>query len=361
MSIMISAVEVGSVRALVPVCYELLAHGEEILIDKRGFFTDEELIDLESFLVTFPENQQELLFFLQKYNVKSLLFSVNVHDTYPLILARILDAEGIKTVHVLDYWNGYSYRMKLDGGTIFQPTKYIVPDEYAAKMAISEGINKDRIAVMGQPAIADVEESYRLSSVQINSPIKSLFPKSSKVILFVSEPVSSDQGNSLQENKHYRGYVERDALQILLKAVIQTVSQFRICVIPHPRQSVCELRNLWISLGGDKYGVVLDGIRGRDLLPFVDGVSGMASTLLYEAWLVGKPVVSIQPGLLNNSARMLKYKKNIIFVDRYRSAEKEVVKWLKSLNKGLKIHFHPDLEMHKNAPSRIAQEVKSND
>ena len=135
MSILISAVEVGSVRALVPVCYELLAQGEEILIDKRGFFTDEELIDLESFLVTFPENQQDILFFLQKYNVKSLLFSVNVHDKYPLILARILDAQGIKTVHVLDYWSGYSYRMKLDDGILFQPTKYIVPDEYAAKMA----------------------------------------------------------------------------------------------------------------------------------------------------------------------------------------------------------------------------------
>ena len=35
MSIIISAVEVGSVRALAPVCRELLAYGEEILIDKK--------------------------------------------------------------------------------------------------------------------------------------------------------------------------------------------------------------------------------------------------------------------------------------------------------------------------------------
>jgi hypothetical protein len=358
MSIIVSAVEVGSVRALAPVCRELLAYGEEILIDKRGFFTDEELIDLEPFLVTFPDNRQELLPFLEQYNVKSLLFSVNVHNPYPLMLARILDAKGIKTVHVLDYWNGYSSRMKLDGNTLFQPTRYIVPDEYAAKMAIGEGINEDRIAVMGQPAIADVEESYRLSSVKVSSPIKGLFPESDKVILFVSEPVSADQGNSLQENENYRGYVERDALQILLEAVVQTAGQFRVCVIPHPRQSARELRNLWTSLGGDQYGAVLGGIRGRDLLPFVDGVSGMASTLLYEAWLVGKPILSIQPGLLNNSARMLEYKENVVFIDEYRSAEKKVVEWIKSLKKELKVHFHPDLEMHKNASNRIAQEVR---
>ena len=356
---MISAVEVGSVRALVPVCHELLAHGEEILIDKRGFFTDEELNDLKPFTVTFPENQQELILFLQKYNVKSLLFSVNVHDTHPLVLARILDAEGIKTVHVLDYWKEYSYRMRLDDRILFQPTKYVVPDEYAAKMAIDEGINKDRVVVMGQPAIADLGESYKLSSAQANNPIKDLFLESNKVILFVSEPVSADQGNSLQENKYYRGYVEKDALQILLKAVVQMTGQFRICVIPHPRQNVHELRDIWTLLGGDKYGVVLDRIRGRDLLPFVDGVSGMASTLLYEAWLVGKSVVSIQPGLLNNSARMLEHKEGVVFVDQYRTAEKKVVEWLKSLNKGVKIQFNPDLEMHKNAASRITQEVKS--
>ena len=102
MSIMISAVEVGSVRALAPVCYELLELGEEILIDKKGFFTDEELFDLKPFLVTFPDNSKELSHFLQQYNVKSLLFSVNVHDTYPLILARI---EGVLLIKIFSDLN----------------------------------------------------------------------------------------------------------------------------------------------------------------------------------------------------------------------------------------------------------------
>ena len=105
----------------------------------------------------------------------------------------------------------------------------------------------------------------------------------------------------------------------------------------------------------------MDGIRGRDLFPFIVGVSGMASTLLYEAFLIGLPVVSIQPGLLNDLSRMLENKKNVVFIDRYNFADKTVFNWLQNLKKGHEIDLRPELKIHKNASHQIAQEVIVND
>jgi len=273
-----------------------------------------------------------------------------------LKIARVAQSLGIETIHLLDYWNGYRSRMELDGQRMFVPSKYLVPDEYAKKRAIEEGIQSDIISVVGQPAFSDAKFSFQEKRQQ-NILVDKVLKKNQKVILFVSEPVADDQGRSLEENKNYRGYTEKDALKILVKALKKSNDDFFVIVLPHPRQDIRKLKLVWKSLYGNSHGCVLPNVRGRELLPFVVGVSGMASTLLYEAWLVGVPVLSIQPGVLHESYRMMQKKDNTIFIDKYEFSVQMTEAWLKSLNSKIECILQSDLYSHVNASKTIVKKL----
>ncbi len=357
MTILVSAIEVGSVRSLIPVCIELLKNKKMVLIEKKGFFDTDQMDKIASSLVDIPQDEDGIRSFMMEMSIDVVLFSVNIRDTRPLMIARIAKDMGIRTVHLLDYWNGYRDRMELDGQEMFVPSKYLVPDEYAREKAIEEGICSDLIKVVGQPAFTDTKFNY-IEKKQQNNPIGKFSKKGRKIILFVSEPVSNDQGSSIRENRRFRGYTEKHALTILIKS-LNNNNNFFVIVLPHPRQNIKELKLIWQSLNGDSLGCVLSNVRGRDLLPFVVGVSGMASTLLYEAWLVGVPVLSIQPELLHDSYRMLQGKSNITFIDKNEFSIQTTEKWLKSLSHITENIFQPDLHIHSNASKTTIEELTS--
>jgi hypothetical protein len=357
MIVLVSAIEVGSVRVLIPVCIELVKGGHTVLIERKGHFLTESIKELESSFINLPVGEDNLRRFIQEKGITALLFSVNLHDTRPMDIARIAHSLDVQTIHIIDYWNGYRSRMEIDGLPMFQPTIYMVPDEYARKKAIKEGILSNLIKVVGQPAFAWVEEAFQCASQQKN-PLETLSDNYVKTILFVSEPAAHDQGNSLEENPNYRGYTERDAIQILINAIKITDEQYLVAVLPHPRQDVERLKETWKSCGGDLYGSVQDvGLRGRDFLPFVHGVAGMSSTLLYEAWLVGKSVLRIQPGLLNESARNMERKEGIVLINQYANANEKALQWLTELPNFPTQQYQAELKLHKQAPKRIVEEI----
>jgi hypothetical protein len=360
-NILVSAIEVGSVRSVIPVCVEIINNGDNLLIDNRGHFKVEPIESLSSSLVRFPEDSDILKKFILQKSIDVVLFSVNIHDTRPLEVARIAQSLKIKTIHLLDYWNGYRSRMELDGQEMFIPSKYLVPDEYAKRQAIEEGISDNIVTVVGQPAFTDAESNFQKSRENnlFNVQIQDIQKKNKKVILFASEPVANDQGKSIEENSNYRGYTEIDALTVLVQALKNSSNDFFVIVLPHPRQNIKELELIWQSLGGDSYGSIMSDIRGRELLPFVVGASGMASTLLYEAWLVGLPVLSIQPGLLHKSLRMLQEKSNTTFIDNYDVSVKITEEWLELLQLEVDHVFQPDLYMHVDAAKMTLKELKS--
>jgi hypothetical protein len=249
--------------------------------------------------------------------------------------------------------------MERDGLVMFQPTRYLVPDEHARQKSVEDGISSNLIKTCGQPAFANLEDLYKKAS-QHDNPFDSLIVNGFKVILFASEPVAQDHGSSLNENSNYRGYTEKEAILILINSIKVMDELIFVVVLPHPRQDVIELNKLWRACGGELYGKVQDGRLNKcDFFPFIYGVVGMASTLLYEAWLVGIPVLSIQPGLLNDSYRKLEEKEGIIFIDQYVGAEEKVVKWLTGLTDFSVQQSQAELELHKQASKRISEEVLS--
>ena len=356
MSVIFSASEVGSARALIPLFGYCTKQGMQFLVIRRGYFAISQVCDEYPSLASCPREDEEIVAWLVDVGASLVVFSVNVKDQHPLKVARAASLLGLPTIHVLDYWNGYSSRMNLDGLGTFVPTIYTVPDEYAANKARLEGIDSQIISVTGQPAFYDLLESFQhAGDIPREHLAKKLgLPVDNEWVLFVAEPVAADQGRSLSENSNFRGYVEEDALSILIKALELARRKISVCVLPHPRQDIEQLQGVWSKLGGEPYGRVISGIRGRELLPFVVGTAGMASTLLYESWVTGVPVASIQPGLLTDSMRMLKGRDNVTFVDRREGAIEVVKKWIVNLSIDTKNReFLDDILMHQIAPENI--------
>jgi len=353
---LVSAIEVGSVRSVIPVCMELFSRNYSILIEKRGYFRKDTPKDLKCCLVDILNDESDIIKFIKDNYIKVVLFSVNVHDPRPLQIARVAQSLGITTIHLLDYWNGYRSRMELDGQKMFKPTKYFVPDEYAKSEAEKELIHTHIIEVVGQPSFFDLESSYQQISKR-NDPFDNMRDIHLNIILFVMEPVEYDQGYSVVNNKNYRGYTESNVIEILIEALKSLEKTFWVVVLPHPRQDLNKLKKQWQVSGGDQYGAVYGSQRGRNLLPFVDGVVGMASTLLYEAWLVGKKVLSIQPGLRTHSLRMLSHKEGVTFIDQYKNARKKIREWLLDLKLLPKQQMKSELMLHSNSVKNITNKI----
>ena len=352
MTILISACEVGSVRAVLPVCHKLFSNNIDFLIDDFGTMRDELPIIFRRFLIKILET--EIGLFYIENAISLVLFSPNI-DKKPILLARYADSIGIKTFFLLDYWNGYVARMCLDGGEIFQPTKYLVPDEYAAQQAKEEGIKTSIIDVSGHPDMC-IEKDVK--SLSVDSYVKKILlkQKNKQVIIFVSEPVLKDQGSSLNENQNFRGYTEQDCLQLLLNAVKKCVLVSYILILPHPRQNVIELKKYWSSIGGNSFGTVTDSKNGRYFLRYADKVVGMASTLLYTAWLLEKSVATVQPGLINKSLHAIGDREGVTSVNSY-ADEPKLIEWLDTRTFPTRNEPRFEKMRHCSAASYICREI----
>ena len=93
-----------------------------------------------------------------------------------------------------------------------------------------------------------------------------------------------------------------------------------------------------------------------NIIKKVDGVVGMSSTLLYESWLLGIPVLSIQPNSKKPLLEMLKNKKNVEFVNVKNNINNVITNWIgKVINEeySFKNDHSKILVFHKNSPERF--------
>lgn len=353
-AIVFAASEVGSARALLPVCELSFERKIPFAVLDRGSLGREANPDWNA-LKTCPDDSDGMRDFLLEGGAEVLVFSVNVKDPLPLKLARVASSFGIPTIHVLDYWNGYRFRMQMDGGESFSPDYYVVPDDIAARYAVSEGIDPTIIVIAGQPAFSDAVASFEVNAVDRSEKLSSLgLDPGKKTLLFVSEPVAMDFGRSVQENSGFKGYTEQDVISIFLQAISHGLKDFEVCVLPHPRENVASLKMFWSKSGGETAGRVVPGVRGRDLLPFVSGVLGMASTLLYEAWLVGVPVMSLQPGLCQDSLRVMQQREGVTFLDKKDDMVSKIQRWLLRVDTDQhRGAIRDEAKLHKNASEHI--------
>lgn len=296
MQVMFASGDVGGARALTPVA-ELMAKGKhKIIFSKNGAVLNE-----------YPSQSPPWIWSDKSDDIKTIrpdvfIFSSSLTDNFALELAVAAQKYGIPTIHLLDNWSNYTQRLITEDGYLFTPKLYLVMDEFARDGAIEAGIDPKILRITGTPAL----ESINSCSSKIDGDL-----------LFISEPVSSDQGIS-PSDKSYRGYCEKSVLQMVLKLRRELAPELNLKIKLHPRESTSGL----LKILGTNY----DSQRIFILPPDTDHINafentrcviGMSSLLLYRAWLAGLPCLSLQPNLKINALRYLENKEGLLFVDSY--------------------------------------------
>ena len=150
-------------------------------------------------------------------------------------------------------------------------------------------------------------------------------------------------------------------MKLLLGELKKNNADFSLQIAPHPRENLKKLKDFWSENASGIDGGVLENVRGREAILNCDAAAGMASILLYEAYLIGKPAISIQPNLRNPQIAYMKDKSGMCFTGgNEKEAGKKISEWLAFVRKPWEGVLNPELERHASAAETIADMIGKN-
>jgi hypothetical protein len=293
---------------------------------------------------------------LKKENIDVLVFTTSVKDLFPLKLAKAAKGANIPTVCILDNWMNYGKRLIFEDLEMLYPEIYAVMDKYAFTEAVKDKVPQEILSITGQPALEDMLVEYNewKQRADRRSFLKGIgLDPDKKVISFISEPVEADQGGEGSPN--YRGYTEKVVISKLCNGLQEYSKDVQILLIPHPREDINGLAKEWESNKGTLKGIISNSLTGREAVFFSDAVTGMASILLYEAWLIGKPVASFQPNLRNEHLTLLKNKKGALTITDNSLWTGTISKLISDIKDNGQNKVNDELLLHANAAQNICK------
>lgn len=350
MKILFAATEIGSFNSVFP-CYLEYKSEFECLFYSSSLAKENVSIDK-----IFEPKDAGLKQLLIENRVKILVYSVNIHSEKVLKLAKRCKELNIKLIHILDYWNGYIERMTLNSEIVL-PDIYVVPDQKAYHEAVKFGVPAKIISVGGNPAFSNYLKKFiAIKSEFANQELKDEYESN---LAFISEPVHKDQGDigSIRS----RGYTEYSVLNNLYDAINHRVD-IKIDIFPHPRQDIQQLKEFLerfdknIFLFREKNHKLISSNINR-----YKGIIGMSSTVLYEAWLIGFPVLSLQPNLKIKSLNEAMNRDGIKIITNQTAMKESIRKWINSVynntqSSELRIK---ELQIHADSIARIRNLILS--
>lgn len=348
-----AAADPGGSRVLLPVIEELARRGREVRVLNHGFLGRELPPEQNSRLCPLAEAEAALA------SAGCFMFGSSASDELPLSMARKARALGRPVVHVLDNWSGYARRLSHDGRGLFIPDVYAVMDDEARRGAASEGLPEGCLRVTGHPALAALKPYVRRRQNQ--SPLvarKDLgLPGDKLVLAFVNEPLRQVIGPDLTAAGHY-GFTEDQVLPLWAEALLPWADRIEAVILPHPKDDPEKLAELWRKSGRGLPGRVLRLAEGRAILPITDALAGMASILLYDAWIYGLPVLSMQPGARAESIRRFSRLPGIHYADAEKAVSGAARAWLAETGLGRALRPRPEFSAHLTAASAIAELIE---
>jgi hypothetical protein len=353
-SILFASGDVGGSRALLPIAEVCKEKAYPFAVLDHGSITEELPTHWKRVYWMKGNDSTAIKRCLREHGVDVLVFASSLKDNVALCFARQAQELEIPVVHVLDNWSNYRLRMEIDGYQALIPDVYTVMDELAYEDAIRDGVKPSILAKVGQPALANLRYEYAEwnKASRIDKCLDLRLNPAKTLIAFVSEPVELDQGGS-SVSPLYRGYTEQIVLRMFCEGLQSIASEIEIGIIAHPREDPTRLASCWHRHKGELTGRVLKVERGREGIFLANAVAGMASILLYDAWLIGKPVASLQPGLLTDSLRMLSNREDVCFVDSYEHFHSLLMQWLQAIHYRNIFNPRSEIEMHEQAPMKV--------
>ena len=321
--------DIGGAKAMLPVIKSLLKKKFKVTLVKHGWLEKnfKKLIKIQKNIKLLPSDSNLLHNYIKRRTIDLLFFTPSKKDILPITLAREAKKNNIKVFYLLDSALRIKERLNHDKKKLFLPNIYGLQDQDAYNQAINEGVPKKILKVTGQPALEDLKIEYENWS-KINTKnffLKNKINKNKKLIVFVSENVKQDHGLK-------RGYNENIVIPMLCKNLEKYSKYIHLLILPHPNEDSKQLLKTFeencIKLNFSKLSKKHSS---RQAIMASDGVSGMASILLYEAWLIGKNVISIQPGIIGSNYTYLKKKENLKFISKISEFNNTMGIWLEEI------------------------------
>lgn len=356
-AVLFAAGDPGGANAVLPVAVELAARGGAVSILDHGHLG--RVAPSGLCRVDPPAAGDGMAGWLAAHRVAAVCFGTSLADAVPLAVARAARAAGLPVGCVLDNWMNYRARLEVGGGDVLVPDLYAVMDDRARDEALAEGLPGGCLAVTGHPGLASLAEDVEAADAAWRGETRrrlGLGLAGRPLLAFIGEPVSRDQGTG-PETPGWRGYTEDGVLSLLCRHVRDRAGQaVDLVIVPHPRDDLERLGALWrASAAGLGGGLAPPGSTGRQIVMAADKVVGMASILLYESWLQGKPTLSLQPGLVRDDLKSVATRPGVVFVDREADAADGIARWLQATQGPVR----PDLHLHRQAPGTVADWLSS--
>lgn len=347
--IIFAAGDPGGSRVLTPLFTELRSNNIPFAVVNHGFLGNE----LPETLIHYRIEPDFVAHFMPQAH--AFVFGSSVNDSYPLKLARIARSNQIPVVHVLDNWASYRSRLCTDGEEILIPDAYAVMDEYAKVSAMEEGIPESCLTVTGHPGLAVVAKKLQSSLFQNQHAAKIHFslPTDKLCIAFVSEPFHALFGANTNVPGH-PGFTDHTVLQAFVHALSPYEEMVHVVLLPHPKQTTNEVATLWEANCSKLNGTVIKNAQGRDVLHAVNGVAGMASILLYEAWLMGLPVLAMQPNVRLRALQRFAFLQGLCYTQKLHEIPQMVANLVAQCSEQKPLHPRPELALHAVAPAKLA-------
>lgn len=352
--ILICAGDIGGARSLLPLVEEFVKNKVFLKIINHGYLGDA-IATSKHKTILIDRDPQIIKGLFEENYFSAYLFATSVKDTEALIWARYAQALNVQTFCVLDSAIRIAHRMKLDHKPMFEPHRMFLQDDHAYKCAVQDGFNPANLIISGQPALSNLLNDYHKWEHKNKQILKEKNPwiGKKKLLVFVSEPVKQDQGASAK-SKSYRGYTEEQVISLLCKHLQYYHEQITIGILPHPREDKDHLLDYFDQQSFELQCKIINCDASRNVILASDGVIGMASILLYEAWLIGKPVMSLQPHIINNDFLYLENKLGALFIKKEDELNAKKELWIKSVfNNQKEVVKKEELELHQHSIKSI--------
>jgi len=206
---------------------------------------------------------------------------------------------NVPSLAFVDHWVNYWQRFSSDpvGQKRFDlmPEKIAVIDDVAAIQMQKAGCPPEKLLITGHPAFDNL---WQIPSSMDWEMRATIMPQAcDSLVLFVSEPFSQVYGTAAQT---ILGYTEKTVLELVIATLNrlgkELEKRFCLALKLHPSEDRNHLTGMLKQHRNQQWVVntMVEGDRHR-LIAASDMVVGMTSMLLYEATLMGRPVVSLQP------------------------------------------------------------------
>jgi hypothetical protein len=218
--------------------------------------------------------------------------SLPSEDMSEKFLWRHAHQQGIPSLAFLDQWQNYGARFSGSNETeylAFQPDYINCINRLGFEEMKAIGFASDRLLMLGHPYLDDLAaESAAMDAEAIRARMG--IGSGSEVALFISEPINEYCGLA-------RGYDQYAVLADFLSYYDQQPMPQTILLKLHPKDNSVRYRDLIGRFRRVDTHLLDQAFTPLECILVADRVFGMSSIMLLEAFILGKPVVSLQPGL----------------------------------------------------------------